>query len=132
MANRYVRIYQKPEGHGEPATIIGFSYSAVPDQEGLEDFQSYFKNHAQTIRELGATAREISDKEMLEELNGVSAYYLEIQPPLQDEQLSALGQLCTQHVYTGNNYGFLIDNRATKSPFEPFDLRGDLLAKWIA
>ena len=130
MANRYVRIYSKPEGYGEPATLLGFSWSAVPDDEGLDDFTSYLHTSGNTVREVDFQAEP--DLDMLLALGGVSSFYLEIKPPLREEQLTDLGQLCTRHVTTGNNYGYLIDNRTTKSPFEPFDLRGKYIAKWMA
>jgi hypothetical protein len=127
VANRYVRIHDKPEGFGEPATLIGFSMSATPDDKGYDAFESYFAESERTMRSVTYAG---DDGELLQALGGVSPYYLEVQPPLRDEQLASLGHLCAQHVDTGNNYGYLIDNRDTPPPLRPFDLRGKLIARW--
>lgn len=130
MANRYVRIHNKPEGFGEPASMIGFSMSAVPAREDLPYYAGYFTAHGQSVRAVSHAKDNENDIAVLEELGGVSPYYLEIKPPLQEGQLAHLGRLCSALVDPSHNTGYLIDNRETELPLRPFDTRGEVVASW--
>ena len=128
MANRYVRIYTKPANLGEPGSILGFSMSASLGAEEFEAFDDYFTSQGRQIRELDY--RNTKDQELMRMLGGVSAQYFEVQPPISDEQVSILGQLCASYIDPSHNSGFLIDNRDTPGPLAPFDPRGALVAQW--
>ena len=130
MANRYVRLHNKPAGFGEPGSMIGFSMSAGLGQSEIQDFTDYFAGHGQQVRELSPSNATAKDKELVFAVGGVSYQYLEIEPPISDDQLQAIGSLCAEHVDPGHNMGFLIDNRATDGPLRPFDNRGAIVARW--
>ena len=123
MANRYVRIYNGPEN----MNVVGFSASAVPEKsDGFEPFMA----------EKGYTAERLDwDTErhaaIIRQLGGVSSVYYGIEPPLKDEDQRELAEWCAEHVDTSHNNGFLIDNRMTPGPLEPFHNRDqEIIAKW--
>jgi hypothetical protein len=123
MGNRYVRVYNSPEN----SNVIGFSASASPMPH--DNFEGF-------LTELGyETEKYEGDIErhhnIIKSLGGVSTSYYGIEPPLKDEHIPQLAEWCKEHVYIGNNYGFIIDDRSTEAPMAAFDYRQeDIIAKW--
>jgi len=103
MSNRYVRIYE-----GQGSNIIGFSVGAS-DMPNTNEFQLFMANRGYTTTEV-------------EPLAGSTSYrHVEIQPPMAEEHLRELGELCVRVVDSGMNETFVLDNRA-EMPSGPYAL----------
>jgi hypothetical protein len=127
MASRYVRIYKGPEN----MNVVGFSASAAPEES--DDFEGFMTSLTYSIERLDrgdeASERHIA---ILNKLGGVSSAYYGIEPPLREEDELKLYEWCAEHVYTSHNYGFLIDNRETKTPLQAFhDSDQRIIGSWI-
>ncbi len=144
MSNRRVRIYQGGI-EGEPSTIIGFSLSAGIPEAALNEFCAETGHngrylHPTTLPRSDGEAHERPtwrerrrnqrDKRVLRSLGGCSWGYYEVVPPMEDDMLRQLAEVCSQHIKCGNDEGLLIDNRDTPSPFQPYDRRGKVIARW--
>lgn len=124
MANRYVRMYSGPE----KSTMIGFSAGAIPDNEaGLHQFfqdRGYethqYERHGEVVPE--------RDKQVLEQLGGVSFMYLGIKPPIAEKHVDEFAGWCKQNVDPYHNSGLLLDNRGD-TEVAPFSTR-NIIAEW--
>ena len=125
MANRYVRLYNGPE----QSTIIGFSASAVPDQQANVD--GFFEERGYETHHFERYGEEVTeeDKAVLRNLGGVSFMYLGIKPPLADTHIDEFVGWCRQNVDPYHNSGLLIDNRDDPSPISPFSVH-NIVAEW--
>jgi len=123
MASRYVRIYNGPEN----ANTIGFSASAAPER--TDNFEGFMEAKGYQVEQY--QWNDERHKAIIHALGGVSSAYYGIEPPLKDEDAIELAEWCAEHVYTGHNDGFLIDNRMTPTPLVAFhntDQR--VIARW--
>lgn len=118
MSNRYVRIYSVSES----ADALGFSMSAIPDEQPAE----FFNRHNYTSRWLDWDSPE--DRATIKEIGGVSGGYCLIEPPLREDIIRDLAKWCIDHIDPSHNMGFLFDNRGGR-PVEPYDSNGRI-ASW--
>ena len=126
MANRYVRIYNGPE----QSNIIGFSMSARPESESFNEFMSERGYEVEPYDWLGEETNP-RHREAINKIGGVSLHYFGIEPPLSDEHTQEFAVWCSDTISTGYNKGFLIDNRNTPAPIEPYSKSHDnIIAHW--
>ncbi len=130
MANRYVRIYEKPrKGLEKPATLLGLSLSSCVSIEPLQE--ALGANY--TVRELSPDSKR--DRRIISRLGDIAPWgCYEIQPPLPTEQedvvIQSLISMCKREVKPHGNAGYLIDHRGDQPPFKPYDPGGTVLAVW--
>lgn len=107
MATAYIRLHEATSHEGEKFTVLGTSRSLI----GLFDHPIFM----QFLEGIGADYRK-TPPDGLAPRGGTSTDYLEIQPPLNDDQIRELGVLCVGgnrdgKVVQGIEEGYMIDNR---------------------
>lgn len=125
MAVSRIRIHAAEGHNGQPATVIGVSRSEV-DLFGHPKFRQFAEENGLSVREV---------PESWSPRGGISAAYVEVQPPLDDDQLRQFGAICVGGMHNGNSYrgivedGFVIDNRhSDPQHYDPADLLAPVYA----
>ncbi len=110
MANSYIRIYDKPNDGGTPATWLGLSATPAYDlRERESEFSAFFQERGFSIKPVDP--EEAGNRKRMRSLGGVSWEYREVTPPLPEDLFAELGKICEKLVDPGPNSGVLMDNR---------------------
>jgi hypothetical protein len=129
MANSYIRIYDKPNNEGTPATWLGLSATPASDLRQKEtEFFDFFHRNGHTINEVDA--KDTINMQRIRALGGVSWSYMEVVPPLPDELFTELGKVCELLVEPESNSGVLIDNRNDPFPTTPYSSASKVVNMW--
>lgn len=126
MTERRIRLHDSPD---HDASIIGFGLGI--ESAARAALQEFLHERGYETRSFNGWDAESSqqDKATISVLGALSLRYLEVRPPIRNEDLTEFARHCVEHARPSTDTGVLLDDRISHEPYDGRE-RARILARW--